>query len=904
MADAAMLGRRLAHYRVLEFLGSGAMGDVYRARDERLDREIALKVLPAGLSEADAARRRLRLRKECRALCRISHPHVATLLDFDTTDGLDFLAMELVPGPTLEAELRRGPLREDETVRLACQLARGLQAVHALGIVHRDVKPSNIAFTSDGLLKILDFGVAKLLTRLAGGVEAPAADTQTEAGTIAGSYAYMSPEQLLGEEVDGRSDLYAAGAVIYEMATGRRVFGSAKGAELTDAVLNRAPPAPGAAGAPVSPELQAIILKLLDKDPALRYQEARELLVDLQRLERGSSDHTPPRPRSGRSRHRRLRAVRVAASLLATGMLAGAAVAVAWRSRLAPAGPFPTPRSLMPLTSSPGCERHPALSPSGRRLAFVADGHAHGNTRVFVKDVDSHQAVALTAGLRPECCVEWTPDERSVAFVRLRDGRGSIVTVPAGGGTERRLADLVPWFGTGLSFSPDAATLVYPDRRTPTGPFGIHVLSLDTLESRPLTRPAAAEIGDGFPAFSPDGEWVAFVRVTSRLERGDVYVVSPRGGEPRRLTTDELLVGDVEWTADGSRILLWARRSNVGRVWQVDPKGGRLAPYWPEGDPVPHARFSQAEGVSRVSDAFRFSVARGTRQMAFTEAVYDTDIWQMAMSGGPRRPDEGARGPGRALISSTQTDESPHFSPDGRWIAFSSVRSGRPEVWVCDRAGSSCAPLVSVSSHDGTPRWSPDGGQIAFDARPGDRSRIYVVDVETRLVRPLTGDESDGVVPSWSRDGRWVYFASSRTGSWQVFRIPAEGGVARQVTVGGGFAAFESPASADRILYTRVDSPGLWTVPASGGTETRLLDEPRCWGHWAVAAAGVYVGTSVSGQLPRVLLLDLRTGRRTTVATLQHPLPCGESSLAVSPDGRELLYAGIRESSDLVGLRD
>jgi Tol biopolymer transport system component len=522
---------------------------------------------------------------------------------------------------------------------------------------------------------------------------------------------------------------------------------------------------------------------------------------------------------------------------------------------------------------------------------------------VFVKDVGSHQASALTASAAPECCVEWAPDEQTLAFVRLAEGGGSILTIGAGGGVERRLAGLTPWFGTGLSLSPDGRTLAYPDRRGERGPFSIHLLSLEALQSRPLTRPAADDCGDGFPVFSPDGEWVAFVRIANRLERGRVRVVRSSGGEARELTTDELLITDLDWTPDGRRILLWAHRAEGPRMWQVGREGGALSPYWPAGDPIGLPRPSVAEGPSRVSDFLRFTVSRRGGQVAFTESVYDTDIWQMAIGTGSREPGAGAR-LSRELIASTQADESPQFSPDGTRIAFSSMRSGSPLVWVCDRAASSCAPLAAISSHDGTPRWSPDGRRIVLDARDDGRSGIYVVDVETRLVRALTDREADDVVPSWSRDGRWVYFASNRAGSWQVFRVEAEGGSPRQVTREGGFAAFESPASAGQLLYSRFDSPGLWTVPASGGRETRVLDEPGCWGHWAVGGAGAFVATSTDGRLPRVLLLDVSSGRTREVASLPMPLPCGESALAVSPDGRDLLYAGIRESSDLVLLRD
>ena len=278
-----MIGRTIGHYRVVSALGAGAMGEVYRAHDEKLDRDVALKVLPAGLLADGGARSRFR--KEAKALSRLSHPHIAMLLDFDSADGLDFLAMELVPGKTLAEELQKGPLAAKDVVRLGAQLARGMKAAHDQGVVHRDLKPSNLALTDDGLLKVLDFGVARLVEPKA---ERPGEDTATHTalGRAVGSPPYMSPEQVLGKDVDARTDLYSAGAVLYELATGRRPFGDLRGGELADAILHHPPAPPSAVDASVPPGLEGVILKSLEKDPALRPQTAGDLLADLDRLAR------------------------------------------------------------------------------------------------------------------------------------------------------------------------------------------------------------------------------------------------------------------------------------------------------------------------------------------------------------------------------------------------------------------------------------------------------------------------------------------------------------------------------------------------------------------------------------------------------------------------------------------
>jgi serine/threonine protein kinase len=274
-----MVGQRLGHYLIAEQIGAGGMGVVYRARDERLDRDVAVKVLPAGSVSDEAARRRLR--KEALALSRLNHPNIETVYDFDTQQNVDFLVAELIPGVSLDHKLAAGPLREKEIVRLGTQMAQGLEAAHEAGIVHRDVKPANLRNTPDGRLKIVDFGLAQDFAK-AGTQSMTISKTSVEG--ISGTLPYIAPEHLQGETVGPRGDIYSAGAVLYEMATGRTPFQEKSGPLLMEAILNRPPAAPTAVNRQVSPALEAVILKAMDKDPDRRYQSARELRVDLERL--------------------------------------------------------------------------------------------------------------------------------------------------------------------------------------------------------------------------------------------------------------------------------------------------------------------------------------------------------------------------------------------------------------------------------------------------------------------------------------------------------------------------------------------------------------------------------------------------------------------------------------------
>ena len=335
-----MIGQTIGHYRILEKVATGGMGVVYLARDEQLERDVAVKVLPSGTFTDEDTRRHFR--KEATALARLNHPHIETVYDFGTQDGVDFLVMEYVPGKTLADRLSGQALPENEIIELAIQITSGLEGAHDRGIVHRDLKPANIAVTANGYAKILDFGLARWLRPVEEGTTEVMSDSQAGAGTLP----YMPPEQLKGEQVDGRADIYTVGAVLYEMATGRKVFRAEPLPRLIDAILHQPVVPPRALNSRISPGLENIILKCLDKDRERRYQTAKELLVDLRRLSLGSSasnlQTTPPS-------HSKARRAKIAYGLAAVVVLAGILIAsnvAGWRDRLLRRPRTPQIRSL------------------------------------------------------------------------------------------------------------------------------------------------------------------------------------------------------------------------------------------------------------------------------------------------------------------------------------------------------------------------------------------------------------------------------------------------------------------------------------------------------------------------------------------------------------------------------
>src|SRR5580658_5193775 len=274
-----MIGQTLGHYKIVAKIGAGGMGEVYRAHDKQLERDVALKVLPAGTLADEAARKQFR--KEALALAKLNHPNIETVYEFASQDEVDFLAMELIPGEQLNERIKAGALPQQDVVRLGIQLAEGLSAAHEQGVIHRDLKPANLFVTPDGRLKILDFGLAKLVHQKTSGDATMTLTSTVESGTVSGTVPYMSPEQLRGLPVDVRSDIYAAGAVLYEMATGQRPFPHTQGAELIGAILHESPAAPRTVNPRVSQALEYLVSKSLEKDASQRYQSARELRVAL-----------------------------------------------------------------------------------------------------------------------------------------------------------------------------------------------------------------------------------------------------------------------------------------------------------------------------------------------------------------------------------------------------------------------------------------------------------------------------------------------------------------------------------------------------------------------------------------------------------------------------------------------
>jgi Tol biopolymer transport system component len=533
-----------------------------------------------------------------------------------------------------------------------------------------------------------------------------------------------------------------------------------------------------------------------------------------------------------------------------------------------------------PFTSDGGEKRDPALSPDGELVAYSWAGPADDNWDIYVKGRGpGTRPLRLTENPSQDRSPVWSPDGRQIAFVRDLDGGPAIYTAPWPSGQERRLIQLTGpinmfgdyYFVTILSWSPDGEWLAFVEKPSADEPARIVRLALATLEKQPLTSPPSDTGGDFYPALSPNGSQLAFVRSsTGGYGNQDVWVQPAGGPGPRQLTFERYAeIGGLAWTPDGREIvftILYPRRT----ILRVSLAGG---------EPRPVAGVGQGAGLPSI---------RGSRMVYDQQTAYPGDFWRV--------PGRGASAPGgepERLIASSGSDYHPAYSPDGRRIAFSSSRSGVGNIWVCESDGSSPVQLTDYASHTGTARWSPDGHRIVFDSVEAGDGNIYTIDAEGGIARRLTPEPSEEIHGGpWSHDGQWIYFRSNRTGEGQIWKIPAEGGTPVQVTRGGGFYAAQW-CDSSYLYYAKSDSPtGIWRVPVGGGEETEVFSGPIGAKSWALSSSGIYYYTATEQARRReytILYRDSQSGRVTELFRREGPISFG-TVLAVSPDERWILY--------------
>jgi eukaryotic-like serine/threonine-protein kinase len=870
-----MIGQTVSHYRVIEKLGGGGMGVVYKAEDTRLRRDVALKFLPDTHFDDPAARERFE--REAQSASALNHPHICTVHDIGEHEGRPFIVMECLQGQTLKHRIGAGRFTTEEILDLGLQVADALDAAHGKGIVHRDVKPANIFVTARGQAKVLDFGLAMLADKGVSDLDGPTATRErhlTSPGTALGTIAYMSPEQALGKSLDRRTDLFSMGVVLYEMATGTLPFRGETSAAIFDAILHTAPTSPLRLNPELPNELERIITKCLEKDPDLRYQSARDLMADLKRLRRdttsGQSAVQPAAAGPG--------GMRRWSSLLWVG--AGAlvlAVAFGWWGLTGRAPRTPTgPITITPFTTDGGGKFSPRLSPDGEKVAYAWAGPNDENWDIYVKAVGpGTRPLRVTEDPSPEWSPTWSPDGRQIAFVRMSaDNTAAIYSIPSLGGQERKLVDVIgpsrvgAYFVPMLCWAPDGEWLAFAEKASENAPARIVRLTLATLEKRPLTTPPPEPLGDLEPQISPDGRLLAFVRGGSRSwGNQDVWVQPVSGGEARRLTFGQYQRGSaLSWTSDGAEIVFSDGGPFGGRTARVPLAGGATQPVVGLGEYAVHTS------------------VRGDRLVYVQGRASVMDLWRVSRSPASRSHET----PEKVLVSGVNAA----YSPDGRKIAFESRRGGPNGIWLSNADGSHPIELANSKSDSGTPRWSPDGRRLVFDSIEAGNWDLYVVAADGGTPRRLTREPSEDGTGTWSRDGRWIYFHSDRTGVSEIWKILADGGKAVQVTRGGGIYAVESE-DGRQLYYSKSRGSGIWRLALSGGDASEVVPGPVDWQEWAVGRRGLYFAT-LRYQVPyrrrelTIQYLDFSSGHMTPL--LRKEGVFSHQALAVSPDEKWILF--------------
>jgi serine/threonine protein kinase len=827
-------GSTLGPYQIISVLGKGGMGEVYRARDTRIGREVAIKVLPE-IYAADPDRWR-RFEQEARVAGILNHPNIITIYDIGTHEGSPLIVFELLEGETLRARLSAAapsPLPPDTAVDYALQIARGLAAAHKKNIVHRDLKPENLLITEDGRVKILDFGLAKL-TQPSVALEAlnsAGADTGlTSAGVIMGTAAYMAPEQVRGQTADHRADIFAFGAVLYEMLAGQQPFRAASAFEIMNAILKEEPPTLAQINSSITPALQRVISRCLAKSPEARYQSVQDVVFDLESLPKSSSASEPVSAR--RAPHRSTRLAWIGAAL---GVLAAIAPVLWWQSkdRPPPASPQQTLVSMFP-----GSHRAASFSPDGSMIAFL--NSVDGVPQVWVKNLAQGEPKQITFGEVSAHHPRWSPANDQIVFAVGRTDTPpqltshTIWSVPVLGGVPRKIIE----DGSNPNWSPDGTRLVFERRDQ------IWTARADGGDPKRLEGvPSIDHLGAvRAPCFSPDGLQIAFFQ-PEHGPKGDLWVIPSAGGQARRLTFDSTMGGSPVWMPDGRFIVYSSQRAGSLTLWRIRSSGGSPEPV------LVSAGDDTDPEISRDGRKLIYMTTRNT----FALTMLDPST-----------------GGARELTQAREMIVAPSFSPAGDKIAFfGHVSHGAIHVFTIESNGRNLTPVTRGEGERNTwPQWSQDGRALYFyQERPvtsfrrisveggqssevvagwtwethngarvdptGDRV-VYTRQVSGVLAATLTrdlrsGEEMPLSVPlwhqRWSRDGRFlagVDATSGRTRAGRIVICPVGGGPCREV--GKGYGPVWSYDDR-RVFFLRSVASGeqaeLWSVAREGGDERR-----------------------------------------------------------------------------------
>jgi Tol biopolymer transport system component len=866
---STLVGQELESYRIEKLLGAGGMGEVYLARELKLGRLVALKVLP--LHFVVDADRLTRFQREARALSSLNHPNLVTIFEVGEAHGLHFIAMELVEGKALSA--LRGKLSLKELLSIVAQVAEALAAAHQSGIIHRDVKPDNVMVRADGYAKVLDFGLVKLAE-----VEpAPGSAAQTQLGVAMGTLAYMSPEQASGESVDHRTDIWSLGVVLYELATGQKPFTGETRQATINLILSRQPDDATSIDASLPPELDRILNKALEKDRELRYQTVSDFRADIRRLLR-QIDSSPSGSGSG-EKYEVVQIVRrgwLWPAVLALLILTAAAfVWFVWLK--AKPAPLDWSRAAhLQLTNEHGTEFYPSLAPDGR--SFVYASKQSGNFDLFVQRVGGKNATPLTPNTpSDEISPVFSPNGERIAFRSTREPAG--VYVMEAGGENVRLV-VAGCFHP--SWSPDGKEIVCstaghdeaPTTRN-TWPSALWIANVETGDKRFLCENDAM-----MPSWSPNGNRIAFWFNPPSAGRSDIATISRHGGEVEVVTKDAATNWNPVWSPDGKFLYFASDRSGNMSFWRVaiDEETGKVQ--------------GEAEAVLTPATFNRhLSFSRNGRRLIYVQTDQQSNIQALNFNASAEK----TVGEPFWITRGDRHIVRPELSPDGTRFVMRVSRRTQDDIIVVSRDGTQWRDLTNDKFFDRYPRWSPDGKRIAFTSDRGGRYEIWMLDADATNLRQLTfNTPGDTTFPLWSPDGTHILFRSNFVNSildvnkpWgeqnlQLLPLPPDN---------ERFVAWDWSPDGKRLIGNLSGPP---SVVAGYSFETKQYEKLTEFGSSAMwlpdSARYVFVFDN------KLYLGDVRTKRVREIFSFDED---EIRSVDVSPDGKLVYYSAYTSESDI-----
>ncbi|HJQ68637.1 MAG TPA: protein kinase [Blastocatellia bacterium] len=751
----SLIGKQLGAYQVISVLGFGGMGEVYLARDERLNRKLALKLLPQQFTrDADRVRR---FEREARAASALNHPNIITIYDIGEIAGTCFIAAEYVEGQTLRQLIGRGPLRAKVAIGICSQVADALDAAHTAGLVHRDVKPENVIVRPDGYVKVLDFGLVKLTERgLVEHTRNPRDPQKTNPGTVLGTVAYMSPEQAAGIEVDHRSDLFSLGVLMYELLAGAVPFKGDSTASILDAIIHHQPAPLASVVKDANAEMERIISRALEKDRDLRYQTASDFRAELKRLQR-ELDSAAIKPNADSPRRKVIKrsALDISESTLAiaAATLIAAIFSVLWllsgAEKVEPS-PWLAARSIQ-VTDLPHEELFPSLSPDGNTIVYARRGG--GDWDIFTQRVGGFNAQNLTGDCpSDDTQPAFSPDGQYIAFRSERDG-GGVFVMGASGESVRRLSDR--GYAYQPAWSPDSQEVIYTEERfrdpreRQISPHRLWAVSIKTLERRLITTKDVVQ-----PQWSPNGHRLAYWAMDASSQR-DIWTMSPTGDAAVQVTNDAATDWNPIWSPDGKHLYFVSDRSGGMQLWRVaiDEHTGRTFSA-PELVPTPSA-FTQ-----------HISLSRDGKRLSFVTVSLKRNLYRIRIDPGREK----VIGQPEARTQWSRQGSDLDISPDGQYLVCTTVADTREDLALLNSDGSGGPQWLTDDEYkDRGPRWSPDGKRIAFYSNRSGNFEIWLINADGTGLRRLTevGDDR-ALIPFWLPDGKRISFTNVRGETWSI----------------------------------------------------------------------------------------------------------------------------------------